>query len=59
MKDRVHASQAGRVRCVGTSATLGSGDDALPRLVQFGEAIFGEEFADSSPIRLGRMSCNP
>ena len=42
VRDRVLASERGRLRCVGTSATLGSGDEDLPRLAAFGEALFDE-----------------
>jgi ATP-dependent helicase YprA (DUF1998 family) len=44
VKDRVHRSEPGRMRCIGTSATLGRGADALPQLTAFGETIFGERF---------------
>lgn len=44
VKDRVHMSEHGRMRCVGTSATLGKGREDMPRLVSFAQAIFNERF---------------
>jgi ATP-dependent helicase YprA (DUF1998 family) len=44
VKDRVHHSEPGKLQCIGTSATLGRGDEALPRLTAFGETVFGERF---------------
>lgn len=43
LKDRVVRSELGRLRCVGTSATLGSEAD-YPLLAQFARDLFGETF---------------
>ena len=43
VRDRVNHSERGRLRCVGTSATLGGGGD-LPRLVDFAHTLFDERF---------------
>lgn len=43
LKDRVVRSEPGRLRCVGTSATLGSEAD-YPLLAQFAQDLFGERF---------------
>jgi ATP-dependent helicase YprA (DUF1998 family) len=43
LKDRVVRSEAGRLRCIGTSATLGSEAD-YPRLADFAQSLFGERF---------------
>jgi hypothetical protein len=44
VRDRVNGSESGQLRCIGTSATLGKGREDAPRLIQFGERIFGEPF---------------
>jgi ATP-dependent helicase YprA (DUF1998 family) len=44
LKDRVVDSEPGRLICVGTSATLGSGAQDRPRLIRFAEQLFDEPF---------------
>ncbi len=44
LRDRVVGSERGRLRCIGTSATLGSGEEDKPRLVDFSTALFDEAF---------------
>lgn len=41
--------------CVGSSATLGSGEDAAERLVTYAEDLFGETFDTGSVIREDRL----
>jgi ATP-dependent helicase YprA (DUF1998 family) len=53
LKDRVVRSEAGRIQCFATSATLGRGVEDHPALVDFASAIFGERFEwlDDDPQR--------
>ena len=44
VRDRVHRSGRGRIRCIATSATLGKDRSDLPRLAAFATALFDEEF---------------
>ena len=44
LKDRVVHSEAGRITCMATSATLGGGRNDFPAVADFGRALFGEEF---------------
>jgi len=44
VRDRVVGSERGRLQCLGTSATLGSGESDYPRLIAFAEALFDERF---------------
>ncbi len=44
LKDRVVASEAGRLRCVATSATLGRGREDYPAVTRFASELFGEPF---------------
>ena len=44
LKDRVVDSQAGRLQCFATSATLGSDQSAYPAVAKFAERLFGECF---------------
>lgn len=43
LKDRVVGGQAGRIQCIGTSATLGTRED-LRAIADFAQNLFGEEF---------------
>ncbi len=43
LRDRVVQSQPGRLQFIGTSATLGTGADALSRIAGFASALFGEQ----------------
>lgn len=53
VRDRVVTSEAGRLQCFATSATLGRGEVDNPALVSFAEALFAEpfEWASSDPER--------
>lgn len=42
--------------CVGSSATLGSGDDAVADLITYAETIFGERFLGDAVVRETRVS---
>lgn len=44
VRDRVASSTKGILQCVGTSATLGRGEEDYPELAQFGRTIFDELF---------------
>lgn len=44
VRERILTSERGRLRCVGTSATLGQGPDDRPLLMEFAEQIFDEPF---------------
>lgn len=44
LKDRVVGSEPGRLRCIGTSATLGDGAKDNPVVAAFASQLFGEEF---------------
>jgi DEAD/DEAH box helicase domain-containing protein len=42
--------------CVGSSATLGSGDEAVKDLVDYAETIFGEKFRGDAVVRETRVT---
>jgi ATP-dependent helicase YprA (DUF1998 family) len=44
LRDRIVGSKTGRLQCIGTSATLGSGPKDRPRLVDFAHDLFDEPF---------------
>ena len=44
--------------CVGSSATLGSGDEAVKDLVKYAETIFGEPFIGDAVVRETRITAN-
>ena len=44
--------------CVGSSATLGSGDDAVQDLITYAETIFGERFLGDAVVRETRVSAS-
>ena len=46
----------GHLTCVGSSATLGSGEEAAVELRAYAKTIFGEEFDDGSVIRETRQA---
>ncbi len=43
VRDRVNESKPGRLRFIGTSATLGTGSDAAPRIAEYATDLFGEQ----------------
>lgn len=51
LKDRVVGSEAGRIQCVATSATLGKGQENIPRIAAFASSLFSERFewSDNAP----------
>lgn len=44
LRDRVLTSERGRLQCFATSATLGRGVEDHPKLVEFGQRLFDEDF---------------
>jgi DEAD/DEAH box helicase domain-containing protein len=46
----------GHLACVGSSATLGAGEDAARRLLAYASDLFGEAFDESAVIREDRLS---
>jgi len=50
LKERVVASEKGRLQCFGTSATLGEGAKDYPKIASFATNLFGEEFDASDVI---------
>ncbi|MBI1252956.1 MAG: DEAD/DEAH box helicase [Hyphomonas sp.] len=46
---------AGHLACVGSSATLGSGDEAAEKLVKYAEDLFGERFEAKGVVREDRL----
>lgn len=44
LRERVGASEPGRIQCIATSATLGSGREELPAVVRFADELFGTPF---------------
>jgi ATP-dependent helicase YprA (DUF1998 family) len=55
LRDRVVASERGRLTCVGTSATLGAGEEASAQLVTFAGRLFDEPFSRSSLVLPSRV----
>lgn len=49
IRDRVLRSEAGRLQCFATSATLGKGPEDHPDLVRFATDLFGEAFECDPP----------
>lgn len=50
LKDRVVASEPGRLQCIATSATLGRGVEDHPRIARFASDLFGEPFGSEDVI---------
>ncbi len=46
----------GQICAVGTSATLGSGEDSKKLLIEYAEKVFGEKFEDESIITENRVT---
>ena len=44
LRDRVVGSERGRIQCFASSATLGRGRRDYPKLTEFGQMLFDEEF---------------
>lgn len=55
LKYRLNTPQ-GHLICVGSSATLGSGDDAATDLRRYAETIFGEPFDEDAVVRETRKT---
>lgn len=56
LKDRVVRSQKGKLCCIGTSATLGDGENSFPNIAAFTEKLFGEVFIADDVISAERLS---
>ena len=57
LKSRL-STPAGHLACVGSSATLGSGEDAARQLIAYAENIFGEAFDPEAVVREDRMGAS-
>ena len=55
LKHRLNTPK-GHLICVGSSATLGSGEDAKDELIEYAEKIFGEPFDERAVITETRMT---
>ena len=44
LRERVARSELGRLQCIGTSATLGAGEQDYPKIASFASNLFGEDF---------------
>lgn len=55
VKDRLKTPER-HLACVGSSATLGEGDEASVALRRYAEDVFGEEFDEESVIREHRLT---
>lgn len=51
LKDRIVKSEPNRIKCIATSATLGSGKKDFPRVARFARQLFGEaiKWEDNNP----------
>ncbi|HHW74589.1 MAG TPA: DEAD/DEAH box helicase [Firmicutes bacterium] len=59
LKDRVANSEAGRLRCIATSATLGQGEEDYGGVALFANRLFGETFTDKDIIGAIRRKVAP
>lgn len=50
--------EKGQLCAVGTSATIGSGDDSKKLLIDYAEKVYGEKFDDESLITENRLTVN-
>jgi len=50
--------EKGQLCAVGTSATMGSGDDSKKLLIEYAEKVYGETFSDDSVITEQRLHVN-
>jgi superfamily II DNA/RNA helicase len=50
LKERVVHSESGRLQCMGTSATLGAGEQDYPKIAAFARDLFGENFTEMDVI---------
>lgn len=55
VRDRVHASERGRLQCIGTSATLGRGAEDAPAVAAFARELFDEAFAADDVVLPQRL----
>ncbi len=57
LKHRLHMPK-NHLICVGSSATLGAGDEAIGELIEYAETIFGEVFPGDAVIRETRVAAS-
>ena len=50
LRERVVRSELGRLQCIGTSATLGAGEQDYPKIASFASNLFGEDFEKEDVI---------
>jgi ATP-dependent helicase YprA (DUF1998 family) len=55
VRDRVNGTLRGQLTCIGTSATLGGGEQSIPRVADFARAIFDETFETEDVIGPTRL----
>lgn len=55
LKDRVVQGERGKLQCIATSATLGSGKEDYPEVAKFAEGLFNEPFSPSDIIESTRL----
>lgn len=55
LRDRVHRSERGKVRCIGTSATLGRGIEDSDKVASFANALFDEAFVAADVVHPERL----
>lgn len=59
LKDRLFQSARGHVRCIATSATLGSGEkEDPPKVAEFAQTLFGEPFTPAGVIAARRKNAS-
>lgn len=59
LKEAVFGKIDNCLTCIGTSATLGGGDDEIDKVVEFAHDLFNETFTRNSIITSDRVSLSP
>ena len=59
LKEAVFGKIDNCLTCIGTSATLGGGDDEIDKVVEFAHDLFNETFTRDSIITSDRVSLSP
>lgn len=55
LKDRIVQGARGKIQCIATSATLGSGREDYPQVAKFAEGLFNEPFSPQDIIESTRL----
>ncbi|MEN6325858.1 MAG: DEAD/DEAH box helicase [Syntrophomonas sp.] len=55
LKQRITGGENGQIRCIATSATLGSGKDVYAEVADFSQSIFDEKFDPSDIVEARRV----